>query len=74
MEAVKKIANKFKNMKKPSANKNNKPQFQHEGDLPRAMRIDTTTRSKAHAGQAKTLQSVVKKSVGGMADYYKDLM
>ena len=30
--------------------------------------------SKAHAGQAKTLQSVVKKSVGGMADYYKDLM
>ena len=30
--------------------------------------------SKTHAGQAKTLQSVVKKSVGGMADYYKDLM
>ena len=30
--------------------------------------------SKTHAGQAKTLQSVVKKSVGGMSDYYKDLM
>ena len=30
--------------------------------------------SKTHAGQAKTLQSIVKKSVGGMADYYKDLM
>ena len=30
--------------------------------------------SRLHAGQAKTLKSVVKKSVGGMSDYYKDLM
>jgi len=31
--------------------------------------------SKLHAGQAKTLGTLVnKKSVGGMADYYKDLM
>ena len=31
--------------------------------------------SKLHAGQAKSLGTLVnKKSVGGMADYYKDLM
>ena len=31
--------------------------------------------SKLHAGQAKSLGTIVnKKSVGGMADYYKDLM
>ena len=109
MDAVRKIANKFKKMKKQSSQKINKPQFQHESDLPRAMRIDTTTSAYGNAGkgrkvpefakyntggdskikkvikglnkasalhksQAKSLQTVVGKSVGGMADYYKDLV
>tara|TARA_Y100000361_G_C10984848_1_gene251011 strand:- start:86 stop:583 length:498 start_codon:yes stop_codon:yes gene_type:complete len=74
MEAVKKIANKFKNMKKPSANKINKPQFQHEGDLPRAMRIDTTTSAYGNAGKGRKVPKFAEYNKGGMADYYKDLM
>ena len=30
--------------------------------------------SKAHAAQAVTLEKIAKKSTGGMADYYKDLL
>ena len=30
--------------------------------------------SKAHAAQAKTLEKIAKKSKGGMADYYKDIL
>jgi len=30
--------------------------------------------SALHKGQAKSLESVVKKSTGGMADYYKDII
>ena len=30
--------------------------------------------SKAHAGQAKTLENVVKKKGGGLMDYYKDIL
>ena len=30
--------------------------------------------SKAHAAQAVTLEKIAKKSTGGMADYYKDIL
>ena len=30
--------------------------------------------SKAHAGQAKALENVVKKKGGGLMDYYKDIL
>jgi len=30
--------------------------------------------SKAHAAQAKTLEKIAKKSKGGIADYYKDIL
>ena len=30
--------------------------------------------SKAHAGQAKALEKVVKKKGGGLMDYYKDIL
>lgn len=41
MDAVKKITNRLKSLKK--VNPKNKPIFQKESDLPRSMRIDTTT-------------------------------
>ena len=30
--------------------------------------------SKAHAGQAKALENVIKKKSGGLMDYYKDIL
>jgi hypothetical protein len=51
--------------------KKSKQKFQSEKDLPRSMRIDTTTSAYGDAGKGR---SVPKYETGGLADYYKDLI
>ena len=51
--------------------KKSKQKFQSEKDLPRSMRIDTTTSAYGDAGKGRP---VPKYETGGLADYYKDLM
>tara|TARA_R100000353_G_scaffold47847_2_gene38061 strand:+ start:939 stop:1298 length:360 start_codon:yes stop_codon:yes gene_type:complete len=78
MDAVREITKKFKKMKKPSGDKINKPQFQKESDLPRAMTIDTTTsitgtsQSKKPADKVFNLGGEV--TIGKGSDYIKDLI
>jgi len=78
MDAVREITEKFKKMKKPSGNKINKPQFQKESDLPRSMRIDTTTSitgtSKRPKDSSKTFSSGGEVEVMKGGDYIKDLI
>ena len=48
-----------------------KQKFQSEKDLPRSMKIDTTTSAYGDAGKGRP---VPKYKSGGLSDYYKDLM
>ena len=55
-----------------------KPKFQSEKDLPRSMKIDTTTSAYGDAGKGRPVPSFKKskpgKKIGGLVDYYKDIL
>jgi len=55
-----------------------KPKFQSEADLPRSMKIDTTTSAYGDAGKGRPVPSFEKskpgKKTGGLVDYYKDIL
>ena len=55
-----------------------KPKFQSEEDLPRSMKIDTTTSAYGDAGKGRPVPSFKKskpgKKIGGLVDYYKDIL
>ena len=55
-----------------------KPKFQTEDDLPRSMKIDTTTSAYGDAGKGRPVPNFGKskpgKKIGGLVDYYKDIL
>ena len=75
-EKAKKVIGKLKNFKNQSKGfLKEMAGFEKGGDAKIKKVISGLHKASAtHKAQAKSLQTVVGKSVGGMADYYKDLM